>query len=58
MHRKLREVVAGQTVVSASASTTVRAAAVTMAQKNIGAVVIVDSFGKLIDSPEFESYPE
>ena len=48
MKRTLSQVVAGQTVISASAETTVRTAAITMAQKNIGAVVIVDSFGKLI----------
>ena len=47
MKRTLSQVVAGQTVISASAETTVRTAAITMAQKNIGAIVVVDAAGKL-----------
>ena len=48
MHnRTLRQVVDGQTVISALADTTVRAAAVTMAQNNIGAILVVDEQGRL-----------
>jgi len=48
MHnRTLRQVVDGQTVISALADTTVRAAAVTMAQNNIGAILVVDDQGRL-----------
>jgi len=48
MHnRTLRQVVEGQTVVTAPSVTTVRAAAVTMARHNIGAILVVDDRGLL-----------
>lgn len=46
-HRTLRQVVEGQAVVSALADTTVRAAAITMASNNVGAILVVDAAGKL-----------
>ena len=46
-NRTLRQVVEGQTVVSALADTTVRAAAITMAGHKIGAIVVVDDQGRL-----------
>ncbi|GLT22417.1 signal transduction protein [Zoogloea oryzae] len=46
-HRTLRQVVEGQTVVSALADTTVRAAAISMASNNVGAILVVDAAGKL-----------
>lgn len=46
-NRTLRQVVQGQTVVSAPADTTVRAAAITMARHKIGAILVVDDQGRL-----------
>lgn len=46
-HRTLRQVVEGQTVVSALADTTVRTAAISMASNNVGAILVVDAAGKL-----------
>ncbi|MCK6374685.1 MAG: CBS domain-containing protein [Zoogloea sp.] len=46
-NRTLRQVVEGQTVVSALADTTVRAAAITMASNNVGAILVVDAAGRL-----------
>ncbi|WP_300437552.1 CBS domain-containing protein [Zoogloea sp.] len=46
-NRTLRQVVEGQTVVSALADTTVRAAAITMARHKIGAILVVDDQGRL-----------
>ena len=46
-NRTLRQVVEGQTVVSAPADTTVRAAAITMARHKIGAILVVDDQGRL-----------
>ena len=46
-HRTLRQVVEGQTLVSALADTTVRAAAISMASNNVGAILVVDAAGKL-----------
>ena len=46
-NRTLRQVVEGQTVVSALADTTVRAAAITMAKHKIGAILVVDDQGRL-----------
>ena len=46
-NRTLRQVVQGQTVVSAPADTTVRAAAITMASHKIGAILVVDNQGRL-----------
>lgn len=46
-NRTLRQVVEGQTVVSALADTTVRAAAITMASNNVGAILVVDATGRL-----------
>lgn len=46
-NRTLRQVVEGQTVVSALADTTVRAAAITMAKHKIGAILVVDGQGRL-----------
>lgn len=46
-NRTLRQVVEGQTVVSALANTTVRAAAITMARHKIGAILVVDDQGRL-----------
>ena len=49
MHnRTLREVVDGQNVVAALAGTTVRAAAVAMANNQVGAIMVVDDTGRLI----------
>lgn len=48
MHnRTLREIVEGQTVISAVAETSVRAAAIAMANSKIGAIVVVDDNGQL-----------
>lgn len=48
MHnRTLREIVEGQTVISALADTSVRAAAIAMANSKIGAIVVVDDKGQL-----------
>ena len=46
-NRTLRQVVEGQTLVSALADTTVRAAAISMASNNVGAILVVDAAGKL-----------
>lgn len=46
-NRTLRQVIEGQTVVSAPASTTVRAAAITMSEHRIGAILVVDGEGQL-----------
>ena len=46
-NRTLRQVVEGQTVVSALADTTVRAAAITMARHKLGAILVVDDQGRL-----------
>lgn len=46
-NRTLRQVVEGQTVVSALADTTVRAAAIAMASNNVGAILVVDAAGRL-----------
>jgi len=47
-NRTLRQVVTGQTLVSALPDTTVRAAAVAMASQSVGAIMIVDETGRLI----------
>ena len=46
-NRTLRQVVEGQTLISAPADTTVRAAAITMARHKIGAILVVDDQGRL-----------
>ena len=46
--RTLRQVVTGQTLVSALPDTTVRAAAVAMANQSVGAILVVDDSGRLI----------
>jgi CBS domain-containing protein len=46
-NRTLRQVVEGQTIISALADTTVRAAAVAMANKQVGAILVVDGQGLL-----------
>ena len=46
-NRTLRQVIEGQTVVSAPASTTVRSAAITMSEHRIGAILVVDGEGQL-----------
>lgn len=46
-NRTLRQVVDGQTLISALADTTVRAAAVAMANKKVGAILVVDDKGLL-----------
>lgn len=47
-NRTLRQVVTGQTLVSALPDTTVRAAAVAMAGQSVGSIMIVDETGRLI----------
>ena len=47
-NRTLRQVVTGQTLVSALPDTTVRAAAVAMASQSVGAILVVDDTGRLI----------
>lgn len=48
MHnRTLREVISGQSIVSAVAETSVRAAAVAMANAKVGAIMVVDDKGQL-----------
>ena len=47
-NRTLRQVVTGQTLVSALPDSTVRAAAVAMASQSVGAIMIVDETGRLI----------
>ena len=46
-NRTLRQVIEGQTVTSALADTTVRAAAVAMANQQVGAILVVDDKGLL-----------
>ena len=46
--RTLRQVVTGQTLVSALPDTTVRAAAVAMANQSVGAILVVNESGRLI----------
>ncbi|MDD3353062.1 CBS domain-containing protein [Zoogloea sp.] len=46
-HRTLREVIQGQSLVTATATTTVRAAAIAMAEQNVGAILVVDDQGLL-----------
>ena len=46
-NRPLRQIVAGQTVVTARADTSVRTAAVTMATHKVGAILVVDPGGAL-----------
>ncbi|WP_374267034.1 cyclic nucleotide-binding/CBS domain-containing protein [Zoogloea sp.] len=46
-NRTLRQIVAGQTVVTARADTSVRTAAVTMATHKVGAILVVDPGGVL-----------
>ena len=46
-NRTLRQIVAGQTVVTARADTSVRTAAVTMATHKVGAMLVVDPGGAL-----------
>ena len=46
--RTLRQVVTGQTLVSALPDTTVRAAAVAMANQSVGAILVVNKSGRLI----------
>ena len=46
-NRTLRQIVAGQTVVTARADTSVRTAAVTMATHKVGAILVVDPGGAL-----------
>lgn len=47
-NRTLRQVVTGQTLVSALPDTTVRAAAVAMASQSVGAIMVVNESGRLI----------
>lgn len=47
-HRTLRQVITGQTLVTARLDTSVRAAAVTMANQSVGAILVVDDAGRLI----------
>ncbi len=46
-NRTLRAIVEGQTVISALADTSVRAAAIAMANSKVGAIVVVDDKGQL-----------
>jgi CBS domain-containing protein len=46
-NRILRQVVQGQTLISTSADTTVRTAAITMANTQVGAILVVDDKGLL-----------
>ena len=46
-NRTLRQVVEGQTVISSLADASVRAAAVTMANSKVGAIMVVDGKGQL-----------
>jgi CBS domain-containing protein len=47
-NRTLRQVVEGQTLISAVADTSVRAAAIAMANSKVGAIMVVDEKGRLI----------
>ena len=47
-NRTLRQIVTGQTLVSALPDTTVRAAAVAMASQSVGAILVVNETGRLI----------
>lgn len=46
--RTLRQVITGQTLVTARRDTSVRAAAVAMAEQSVGAILVVDESGRLI----------
>ena len=46
-NRTLRQVVEGQTLISAVADTSVRAAAIAMANSKVGAIMVVDGSGQL-----------
>lgn len=46
-NRTLRQVVEGQAVITASADTSVRDAAITMARHKVGAIMVVDHNGRL-----------
>lgn len=46
--RTLRQVITGQTLVTARRDTSVRAAAVAMAEQSVGAILVVDDSGRLI----------
>ena len=46
-NRTLRQVVEGQTLISAIADTSVRAAAIAMANSKVGAIMVVDDKGQL-----------
>lgn len=46
-NRTLRQVVEGQTVISSLADASVRAAAITMANSKVGAIMVVDGKGQL-----------
>lgn len=47
-NRTLRQVITGQTLVTARRDTSVRAAAVAMAEQSVGAILVVDESGRLI----------
>ena len=47
-NRTLRQVITGQTLVTARRDTSVRAAAVAMAEQSVGAILVVDDSGRLI----------
>ena len=47
-NRTLRQVITGQTLVTARRDTSVRAAAVAMAEQSVGATLVVDDSGRLI----------
>ena len=47
-NRTLRQAITGQTLVTARRDTSVRAAAVAMAEQSVGAILVVDDSGRLI----------
>ena len=47
-NRTLRQAITGQTLVTARRDTSVRAAAVAMAEQSVGAILVVDDGGRLI----------
>ena len=47
-NRTLRQVITGQTLVTARRDTSVRAAAVAMAEQSVGAILVVDDSGRLL----------
>ena len=47
-NRTLRQVITGQTLVTARRDTSVRAAAVAMAEQSVGAILVADDSGRLI----------